>query len=205
MICKIGGEVAGVVVGEEEGAIAIADDKELEKAAEDLGVADAGVVFVFDDLLHSPPRVDAERLQLHLHDGHAIDEEDDVVAVMAVVGVDAELVDDLEGVFAPVLNVDQGVVERRAVIADKAVDLAEGAGGGEDVGVMISSSRRENSPSVRVTRLRASSFWRKLASSVARSWMSRQTVYLRSRSFWMKASSMPFSLRTKRWCSGLSG
>lgn len=53
---------------------------------------------------------------------------------MAVVGVDAELIDDLEGVFAPVLDVDQGVVQRRAVVADKAAALAEGARGGKDVG-----------------------------------------------------------------------
>ena len=42
--------------------------------------------------------------------GHAVDEQDDVVAVVAVVGVDAELVDDLEGVLAPVLDVDERVV-----------------------------------------------------------------------------------------------
>ncbi len=52
----------------------------------------------------------------------------------AVVGVDAKLVDDLEGVFAPVLDVDEGVVERGAVVAGEAVDLAEQGRGGEDVG-----------------------------------------------------------------------
>jgi len=51
----------------------------------------------------------------------------------AVVGVDAELVDDLEGVFAPVLDVDEGVVERGAVVTGEAVDLAEQGRGGEDV------------------------------------------------------------------------
>jgi hypothetical protein len=40
--------------------------------------------------------IDAEGLQLDLHAGHAVDEQDDIVAVVAVVGVDAELVDDLE-------------------------------------------------------------------------------------------------------------
>jgi len=52
---------------------------------------------------------------------------------MAVVSVDAELVYDFEGVLAPVFDVDKGVVERRAVIACEAVDLAEGARGGEDI------------------------------------------------------------------------
>ncbi len=54
---------------------------------------------------------------------------------MAVVGVDTELIDNFVGVFAPVPNVDQGVVERRAVIADKVIFLAEGAGGRENVWV----------------------------------------------------------------------
>ena len=54
--------------------------------------------------------------------------------MVAIVGVDAELVDDLEGVFAPVLDVDQSEVERCAVVAGKAVALAQGTGGGEDIG-----------------------------------------------------------------------
>jgi hypothetical protein len=53
--------------------------------------------------------------------------------VVAVVRVDAELVDDLEVVFAPVLDVDQGVVQRRAVVAGEAVDAAQGLGSGEDI------------------------------------------------------------------------
>ena len=114
-------------------SVAVADDEELHEAEQRLGVAVAGVVLVVDDLLHGPARADAEGLQLDLHDGHAVDEQDDVVAVVAVVGVDAELVDDLEGVLAPVLDVDEGVVERRAVVAGEAVALAEGFGGGEDI------------------------------------------------------------------------
>jgi hypothetical protein len=54
--------------------------------------------------------------------------------MVAIVGVDAELVDELERVLASVLDVDEGVVEGRAVIAREAVDLTEGTGGGEDIG-----------------------------------------------------------------------
>ena len=61
------GEVAGVVVREVVGAVAIADDEELEEAEQGLGVAVAGVVLVFDDLLHRPARIDAEGLQFDLH------------------------------------------------------------------------------------------------------------------------------------------
>ena len=109
-------------------SVAVADDEELDEAEQRVGVAVAGVVLVVDDLLHGPARADAEGLELDLDDGHAVDEQHHVVAVVAVVGVDAELVDDLEGVFAPVLDVDEGVVQRRAVVAGEACCGAAGSG-----------------------------------------------------------------------------
>ena len=66
-------EMASVVVGEVVGVIAVADDEELHKTKQRPGVTVAGVVLVFDDLLHCSTRADAERLQLNLHDRHAID------------------------------------------------------------------------------------------------------------------------------------
>jgi hypothetical protein len=39
--------------------------------------------------------------------GYAVDQQEDVVAVVAVVGVDAELADHLEAVLAPVLDIGQ--------------------------------------------------------------------------------------------------
>ena len=53
---------------------------------------------------------------------------------MAVVRIDAELIDDLEVVLAPVLDVDEGVVERRAVVTDERFPVPEGARGFVDVG-----------------------------------------------------------------------
>ena len=64
---------------------------------------------------------------------HTVDENQNVIPVVAVVCVDAELVDDLKRVFAPVLVVDQRVVQRGAVIAGEGVALAQGAGSGEDI------------------------------------------------------------------------
>ena len=130
----IEGEVAGVVVGEIPGLGAVADDEELEETKQRPGVAVPGVVLVIHDLLHGPARADAEGFQLDLDARHAVDQQDDIVALMAVVGIDAELVDHLEGVLAPILDVDQSVVQRRAIIAREAVSVAEGAGGGEDIG-----------------------------------------------------------------------
>jgi len=130
----IEGEMPGVVVGEVEGTVAVADDEQLHEAEEGFRVSVARIVLVFDDLLHSATGADAEGLQFDLDDRDAVDEEDDVVPMVAVVGVDAELVDDLVVVFAPVLDIDQGVIEGRAVVACEGIALAQGAGGDEDVG-----------------------------------------------------------------------
>ena len=56
-----------------------------------------------------------------------------VIAVVAVVSVDVQLIDHLKAVLAPVPDVDQGVVERRAVVALKAVALTQSVRGGEHV------------------------------------------------------------------------
>ena len=53
---------------------------------------------------------------------------------MAVVRIDAELIDDLEVVLAPVLDVDEGVVERRAVVTDERLPVPEGTCGFVHVG-----------------------------------------------------------------------
>ncbi len=122
------GKVTVIVVGEVPGIAAVADDKELNKAEQGFGVAVAGIVFVVNDLLHGAAWADGERFQFDLYDGHAIDEQNHVIAVVAVLGVDAQLVDDFEGVFAPIFDVDQGVMERRAIIAVEAVASAQSLG-----------------------------------------------------------------------------
>ena len=53
--------------------------------------------------------------------------------MVAVVRVDSELVDDLEVVFAPVLEVHEGVVQRRAIIACKRIDATQGLGRGKHI------------------------------------------------------------------------
>ena len=54
--------------------------------------------------------------------------------MIAIVGIDAKLIDDLEAVLAPVLDFDQGVVERCAVFADERFPVPEGLGGCIHVG-----------------------------------------------------------------------
>lgn len=92
------------------------------------------MTIVIDDLLHGAAWADAQRLQLDLHHWHAVDQQDHVVAMVAVFGVDAQLVDHLEGVLAPVAGVDQRVVQRRAVVARKAGGFAQPLRSREDIG-----------------------------------------------------------------------
>lgn len=105
-LLRIESEVAEIVVGEVVGVRPVADDEELHKREQRVRVAIAGVLLVVDDLLHGAARTDFEGLQLDLCAGDAVDEQNDVVAVEAAAGVDAQLADDLVVVFAPVLDVD---------------------------------------------------------------------------------------------------
>lgn len=61
------------VVGEVIGAVAIADNEELEKAEERTGVTITRVVLIINNLFHSPARIDAQGLQLYLHDWYTVD------------------------------------------------------------------------------------------------------------------------------------
>lgn len=53
---------------------------------------------------------------------------------MAAGGVDTELVDDLEGIFAPLVVVDEGVMQRGAVFSGEGIGFAKCFGGGVDIG-----------------------------------------------------------------------
>ncbi len=97
------------------------------------GVAVAGIILVLHDLLDSPTWIDSETLELDLHHGHAIDQQDHVVAVVAVLRIDTKLIDHLKVVLAPILKVDQRIVQRRSVVAREGVEIAKHFGGGEDV------------------------------------------------------------------------
>ena len=126
-------EMLRVVVGEVEGVTAVADNKELHKAQQLVGVTVAGVVFVFDDLPHGAARCEAQGFQFDLYHRHAVDQQDHIIAVMAVGGIDAQLVDDFKVVFAPVADIDQGVLQRCAVVALEGVAFAQDFGRRKDV------------------------------------------------------------------------
>jgi len=56
-----------------------------------------------DPSLHGFARTHLQRLQLDLHQGQAIEQQDDIIALETAFGVDAQLVDHFEAVLAPVL------------------------------------------------------------------------------------------------------
>src|SRR5690625_1847157 len=55
--------------------------------------------------------------------------------MVAVVGIDAQLIDDLKVVLGPVPEVDQHVMERRAVLALEITVFSQGFGGLKDIGI----------------------------------------------------------------------
>ena len=105
------------VIGEIERVVFVADDKQLHEAQQRMGVAVAGVVAVLDDLLHRTAWGNLQGFQLDLHQRQAIDEQNHVIAVMTVISLNAQLIDDFKVVFAPVAQINQHVFQRRAVLA----------------------------------------------------------------------------------------
>jgi hypothetical protein len=85
-------------------------------------------------LLHGPARADRPGFQLDLDYRYAVYEKLNFVAVMAVVSVNAQLVDDFTVLLAPVLDVNQGVAQLRSVVALKTVDVAKPLGSAVDIG-----------------------------------------------------------------------
>lgn len=58
-----------------------------------------------------------------MNDRHAVDQEEDVIAMMTVVRIDSKLVDNLIRVLASVIDVNESVVEWSAIISRKAASL----------------------------------------------------------------------------------
>lgn len=134
LLFSVEGEVAVVIVREVVGLGLVADDENLQKAEQRVGVAVARVGLIGHNLFEGFTGIHGELLQLDLNNGNAVEEQHDVIAVKAVGGVDAQLPDHLERVLAPVPGVDKCEVERCAVFAFEGVRLAEVAGCEEDVG-----------------------------------------------------------------------
>jgi hypothetical protein len=53
--------------------------------------------------------------------------------VVAVIGVDPQLIDNLKAVFAPVFDVDECVVQRGAIIAFDGIAITQGLSGAENI------------------------------------------------------------------------
>ena len=130
---RIKTEMAAVIVGKVPRIAHVADNEKLQKTEQRFAVAIAVVVFILHDLLHGPARADGQRFQLNLHHRDAIDKQYDVITVVAIVCIYAELVNNLKGVLAPIFDIDQCVKERRTVVALKAVAFAQKPRGVEHV------------------------------------------------------------------------
>ena len=61
-------------------------------------------------MFRRPPGADAQAFQLNLHAGNPVEQQQHVIAVMAVIRVDPQLVHHLKAVLAPVFDGDQGVI-----------------------------------------------------------------------------------------------
>lgn len=122
-----------MIIGKIKRISPVADDKKLDKAQQGVGIAVAGIVFILDDLLHSTPGACIQCFELDLHDGHAVDEQDYIISVVAVGGIYPKLVDYFKIIFAPLFNIDKGVLQRCTIFPLKCIAFAQQFGSSENI------------------------------------------------------------------------
>ena len=119
-------EMLIIVVGEvHRVAASVADNEELHEAHQRVGVAIATILLVVNDLFHRLHRRNTVTLQLNLDQRQSVDENDDIVSLVAICGVNSELVHHLVIVLAPVAKVHEAVIEGRTVVAREGLLLTE--------------------------------------------------------------------------------
>ena len=98
------------IVGEIDGVAAIAYNKQLHVAHERIAIAIAGLVFVIHNLLHGFPWGNIQAFQLYLNYWQAVNQQNHIIALVAILSIHSQLTDDFKIVFTPILNVYQSVM-----------------------------------------------------------------------------------------------
>ena len=99
-----------LIIGKIVRTILVTHDKKLHKTQQRIGVTIARVVFVIHNLLHSHTRTDFMRLEFDLNDRYAVDKQNHIVTVVAVIGINTKLIDNFILVFAPIFEIDKRVL-----------------------------------------------------------------------------------------------
>ena len=99
-----------VVIREIVSIALVAYYKQLNKTEQWFSVAIPRIVFVIHDLLHGTPRTDIVSLQFDLYNWNTVNEQNDIVTMVTVIGIHPQLVDYLVIVFAPIFDINQRVL-----------------------------------------------------------------------------------------------
>ena len=115
-----------VVVGEiKRVGSPVAHHKQLHEAHNRVSVAVTPVFLVFGNLFNGFDGRDDHIFELDLNQRKPIDENDHIVAMITVFSIDTKLVTNLVGVFTPVFDIDERIVERSAVVTNERLLFAE--------------------------------------------------------------------------------
>ena len=120
--------MAIVIVGKVPCLAAVTDNEYLDEAKQRSGIAVSGITLVLHNLFHGSAGADSQIFQLYLHHRNAVEQQNDIIAVMTGGGIDAKLIDDFKAVFAPVARIHQRKGKRRSVIPLKRMKFAKRTG-----------------------------------------------------------------------------
>ena len=99
-----------VIVSKIIGIVLIADNEHLHKTQQRISVAVADIIFVVYNLLHSAARANIQSLQFNLHHRQTIDKQNNIIPLETIPSVDAQLVNHLIIVFAPIFYVYEHIL-----------------------------------------------------------------------------------------------
>lgn len=120
-----------MVIGKIPGIGLVTDHEKLYKAEQRICIAVTGIIFIVNNLLHGAAGTDIQGLKFNLYNGHPVDQQNHIIAVITVLRVDSHLVDHLKGIFAPFLDINQCVMKRCTIFTLEAVQLAQDFRGGK--------------------------------------------------------------------------
>ena len=110
-----------IVIGKIVGIAFIADNKELHETEQGICKPIPRIIFIIDNLLNCSFGRNLQRLQFNLHNGNTIDKNHHIISMVTIFCVNTELIDHFILVFAPVVCIYKGVLQRRIIIPFKCV------------------------------------------------------------------------------------
>jgi len=113
------------IIGKIIGFIAVANNKQLHKTHQGIAISVSRIIFIIHDLLHCLSWGNVNFFQLNLHHRQSINQQNNIIPMIAILGIDAQLIDNFIIVFAPIFYVYKGIMQWRPIFTLKVIPFTK--------------------------------------------------------------------------------